>query len=309
MFRRKFRSHKFVRPVCGLVLEPLENRLAPANWTGAGGDSNFNNPQNWDTLHVPGASDAAVIGAGFAPIQFSSGSDTVLKLTAASPLNLSGGTLTVTSTLEDTSSFKLAGGTLSGATVMADTTLTGTGSGGTLGAVTLNGNLDLSGAQAAHAYVTGGLTLNGALELGLANGNANGDLYFEDGAQTLSGTGTVTFGASTSNALDSYGPDVAATLTIASGITVQGGSGSVIGFYPADSIVNDGTITIPSGQALAIGGSSWVNNGTITANGATLTIQGNNWVNAGTITATGATVNLGGSLTITLAISAPATPR
>ena len=157
-----------------------------------------------------------------------------------------------------------------------------TDSGGTLaGGVTVATGTTLDGTQnigsQEYAYVTGGLTLNGAVNLGNSSGSVYGDLYFENGPQTLSGTGTVTFGTSTVNHLEAYGPNTAATLTIASGIIVQGGSGTVGGYYSADSLVNDGTITSASGQ--------------------TLTIQGSNWVNNGTITAHGATVNLGGSFT------------
>ena len=50
-------------------------------------------------------------------------------------------------------------------------------------------------------YVSGSLTLNGAIDLG----NASGTVYrqpVENGPHTLSGTGTVTFGASTVNYLE-----------------------------------------------------------------------------------------------------------
>src|SRR5208282_1873285 len=77
--------------------------------------------------------------------------------------------------------------------------------------------------------------------------------------------------------------------TLAGGITVQGGSGNVKGYFSADSVINDGVITIPSGQTFTLGGT---NNGTITATGTTLTLGGTNWVNNGTIAASGATVNL-----------------
>ena len=41
------------------------------------------------------------------------------------------------------------------------------------------------------------------------------------------------------------------TLVIAAGMTVQGGSGLVGGYYSNDTFVNDGTITISSGQTLS----------------------------------------------------------
>ena len=104
----------------------------------------------------------------------------------------------------------------------------------------------------------------------------------------LSGTGTVTFGTNPGNRLNAHGNNgnAPATLTVASTITVNGGSGNIGGYFSNDSGIFDGTITVASGQ--------------------TLTIQGSNWVNNGTITAAGATVNLAGSFTLAaLAISAP----
>ncbi len=117
----------------------------------------------------------------------------------------------------------------------------------------------------------------------------------------------MTFGTSTINDLEAYGPDTAATLTIGSGITVQGGSGTVGGYYSADSLVNDGTITSASGQTLTIQGSNWVNNGTITANGATVNLGGSFTTAAlGNFSASGGAVNLAGTLNnagATLALS------
>src|SRR5208283_5985977 len=193
---------------------------------------------------------------------------------------LSGGTInggTITSTNGSTLALSDANSTLAGVTIASGTTVDGTQN---------------IGGSDAYTYVTGGLTLNGLLNLGSASGSTNRQLWFENGAQALSGTGTVTFGSSTGNALDAYGSSTVATLTLAGGITVQGGSGNVKGYFSADSVINEGGITIPSGQTFTLGGTK---HGTITATGTTLTLGGTNWVNNGTIAATGATVNLGGS--------------
>ena len=133
----------------------------------------------------------------------------------------------------------LDGGTISGGTITSTggSTLALTNSGGTLaGGVTVATGTTLDGTQnigsQEYAYVTGGLTLNGAINLGNSSGSVYGDLYFENGPQTLSGTGTVTFGTSTANHLEAYGPNTAATLTIASTVSVQGGSGNIGGSTP-----------------------------------------------------------------------------
>ena len=173
----------------------------------------------------------------------------------------SGSTVNLTGTLNNANTtftlspaigaWNLDGGTISGGTITSTggSELALTDSGGTLAGgvtiaagTTLDGTQNIGGGQE-YAYVTGGLTLNGTINLGNASGSVYGDLYFENGSQTLSGTGTVTLGTSTSNALDAYGRNTAATLTIGSGITVQGGSGTVGGYYGDDSLVNDGTIT------------------------------------------------------------------
>ena len=271
---------------------------------------------NWSNIGTITANGATVnLGGSFTVAalgNFSASSSTV-NLTGT--LNNAGTTLVLSPAI---GAWRLHGGTISGGTItstggseLALTGYSGTLAGGvTIAAgTTLDGTQNIGSAQE-YAYVTGGLALNGTLNLGSANGSVYGRLYFENGSQTLSGTSTVTFGSSINNSLQAYGPNVVATLTIGSGITIQGGSGQVVGYYAADSIINNGTITIPSGQTLTIGGSNWVNNATITANGATVTIQGSNWANNGTITANGGTVNLGGSFTVAAwATSAPAAVR
>ena len=244
---------------------------------------------------------------------------------ALGSFSASGSTVNLTGTLNNANTtftlspaigaWDLHGGTINGGTITSTggSKLALTDSGGTLAGgvtvasgTTLDGTQNIGGGQE-YAYVTGGLTLNGAINLGNASGSVYGDLYFENGPQTLSGTGTVTLGTSTTNYLDAFGPNTAATLTIGSGITVQGGSGTVGGYYSADSLVNDGTITSASGQTLTIQGSNWVNAGTITANGAIVDLEGSFTTAAlGNFTAVGGAVNLMGTLNnagATLALS------
>src|SRR5439155_750415 len=123
------------------------------------------------------------------------------------------------------------------------------------------------------------------------------------GTQTLSGAGSLVFGGSTANVVDSQGgvSSNPATLTIGSGITIQAGSGTLAGYYTSqntDTIINNGTITIATGANFTIGGVNWDNNGTITAaSGATVSLGGSfTMTTLGTFSATGATVRITGTL-------------
>ena len=62
------------------------------------------------------------------------------------------------------------------------------------------------------------------MRLGNAAGTTYGYLYFQ-GTQSLGGTGTVLFGKNGSNSI--YETAVGTTLTIGSGVTVRGSSGTL----------------------------------------------------------------------------------
>jgi pimeloyl-ACP methyl ester carboxylesterase len=260
---------------------------------------------NWDDNGKITATGATVnLGGSFTVAALGTFSATGATVNLTGTLNNTGTTLALASALGN---WYLHGGTISGGTVSATgaSKLTLTESGGTLAGnvtiatgVTLDATQNINGSED-YAYVTGGLTLNGALNLGAAGGSTYGQLDFQDGAQTLAGSGTVTFGSNTSNALYAQGNDssLPVTLTIANGISLQGGSGTVGGYYNSDSLVNYATIAIASGQTLTIQGSNWDNNGKITATGATVNLGGSFTVAAlGNFSATGATVNLTGTL-------------
>jgi hypothetical protein len=190
-------------------------------------------------------------------------------------------------TISSTGGSKLAltgyGGMLVGVTVAAGATVDGTQS---------------IGSSQPHAYVSGGLTLKGEADLGSASGDVSGQLWFQ-GSSTLGGSGKVVFGGSASNALYAYGNggSTGAILTLASGITVQGGSGIISGEFSKDSIVNNATITVGSSRTLTVGGLNWVNNGTITATNATVNLGGSfTTAHLGSFSASGSTVNLTGAL-------------
>ncbi|MCA9012946.1 MAG: hypothetical protein KDB01_24510, partial [Planctomycetaceae bacterium] len=118
------------------AIHELETRtlLAAVSWDGGGGDLNWSNAANWDTDSLPDADDDVTIASGFGAIQYSSGSDTVNSITSASPFTLSGGTLTVSTTIDVSTDFIISGGALANATILSGTT-TVTGAGGVLNGV------------------------------------------------------------------------------------------------------------------------------------------------------------------------------
>ena len=78
------------------------------------------------------------------------------------------------------------------------------------------------------------------MDLGNAAGSTYGQLFF-NGTQTLGGTGTVLFGKNGSNSVYETAYR-SSTLTIGSGITIRGSSGTIGSYYSSDTVVNQGTI-------------------------------------------------------------------
>ena len=98
------------------------------------------------------------------------------------------------------------------------------GSGSTLSNVTWNGVLDMSTTFNTALTVTNGMTLNGTILLGSADGVNPGSLGFS-GNQTLSGTGKILFGGTAANNL--YPVPGQGTLIIGPGITLHGKYGTI----------------------------------------------------------------------------------
>ena len=256
---------------------------------------NWATASDWSTRSTPGSSDTVYIGPNVT-VTHSNNVDTISSLTAGGSLVLSGGTLTVNGSLKATTPVAVSGGTLKNATVASGTTLTGanvSANPGTLDGVTLAGTIDLSKFATDYLQAANGLTLSSStILLGTAGDAVNwGELCFPS-AQTLAGTGTVTFGGSTSDFLD-----VGQGLTIASGITIHGQNGLIGGTNT--NFTNHGTINADvAGGSVNISGGSWSSDGTVEAtNGGTLN-AGGSWTNTGLIAASGSTLNLNGSFTL-----------
>ena len=246
----------------------MESRtlLAAVFWTGAAGDNQWTTAHNWSTKKLPGSADDVTINvAGNPTIMLASGTQSIHSLVSGDPLQLTGGTLAVTTTAQLSAKLTLAGGTLSGGTYETSngSVLLLTTAGGTLDGVTMDCNIDATG-SGAFAQVLGGLVLNATALIGGPGAILSG-LEF-DGTQTLSGAGTVLLGSAFAGGAVADASQLpiepglfvtqsGSTLTLGPNITVRGAGSvvagaqtryAVIGYAPNGptdvSVVNQGTI-------------------------------------------------------------------
>jgi hypothetical protein len=263
------------------------------NWTGTSGL--WNDATKWtdasdSSHHVPGAGDDAVISTAVTVTHNSTDSVQSVSVSTGT-LEFTGGNLTVSTTASGTGTYNLRGGNLTGAQVASGTTLTAASAGSTLSAVTLNtgSTLDLTTVNGVYVYVQGGLTVNGAVNLGNSGGTNYGQMLFTN-TETLGGTGSVVFGGSTNDALYTYATGI--TVTLGSGLNIHGKSGTFNTSFSGTTWANQTTIAADvSGGTLTIN-SPWTNSnaGFNAASGATVNITGN-----GTITNTSSTLTLSGA--------------
>jgi VCBS repeat-containing protein len=231
-----------------------------------------------------------------------------LTRTGTNTVNLTG-TVTGGLTLDDTlGTWNLVGATLAGGAVAvangssAKLVATNTTSHLT-GGVTLNAPIDMASnpenSGAAQVDVTGGLTLNSTLQLGQPNPPQTGFGTFGiltfNGTQALTGTGTISLGVRSGNAIN-HGSN-GQTLTIGPGVTIRGAAG-IIG-SSLSTVINQGTIRrdAGAGQFDIVLGPGGRNEGLIdttvtsTASGSRTIVEGGNsntWTNTGTISSAGA---------------------
>jgi hypothetical protein len=119
IFRRR-RNSMHARPPAArrLHFQTLERRLllSVVNWTGGGDGKSWSDAANWSGGALPDStSDVMISAPAGATVTHASGTDSIKSLTASSPLTLSGGTLTVSGTVEVDNTFTLSGGTLASA--------------------------------------------------------------------------------------------------------------------------------------------------------------------------------------------------
>jgi hypothetical protein len=269
------------------IVPATEVYIGPAN-----GD--WNDPTNWDTGLVPGATDDVYLTQ---PLSISSGTVTIHSLRSGSAFTLNGATLQVTGPVQIDNTFTISAGTLMGATV-----LPGTGGQGlrvlntpTLDGLTLQADLLLPGGGI--PTVRNGLTLNGST-ITLSNSGGGGGasgLSFQ-GTQTLGGTGTIVFaGVSDSNFVQPANSST--TLTIGSNITLQltsrgGGLGNG---FDVGGFDNRGHVVVTNQTASLH--SAWSNAGVIDATNASFVLGGTFTPSAlGTFNRTGTTITIVGTL-------------
>ena len=206
------------------------------------------------TLNVGGSTTTAGLGI-FAPAPAANFSRTGggVYLSATVSITRPGNTLA----LDDrTGPWYLDAGTIEGGTITTadgdNLVATNSNGGGVLDSVTLDGTLDLASGFAPRVNVTGGMTLNGLVLLGSADGSDFGTLL-SSSTQTISGTGSILFGGSPSNSLSV--PRGGTILTVAAGLTVHGQNGTIGSREPLSMagvrcVANQATIAADGGGTL-----------------------------------------------------------
>ncbi|MGE0809527.1 MAG: beta strand repeat-containing protein, partial [Immundisolibacter sp.] len=193
-----------------------------------------------------------------------------------------GGTLLLQSSVDNTagllfadngSAVRMNGVTVTGG--MLDTSGSGRfqangSSGNFMNGVTLNGLLDLTPAGSIVRIASGGMTVDGRIDI------AQGSLLAPQGTQTIGGTGEIVFADATgSNRLNIE----AGALTIDSGLTIHGITG-VIGAQNfiggAATLTNNGTIASDGGGTITVNPNGAITNGGLMrAQNGTLAVQRN----------------------------------
>ena len=170
-------------------VERVEPRtlLSAVNWTGDGGDSNWDTAANWDTNAVPGAADDVTINVAGGVVHSANVADSINSLTSNFPLTISGGSLSIASASTINNTLSITGGTLTGAgdvTVSQLVTLTqGTLSGS--GALNANGGMliNLSAAtRPAWIFFVDGRTINNAINHVAVWGGSGSNIQMSNGA-------------------------------------------------------------------------------------------------------------------------------
>ncbi len=257
-----------------LLLEPLEDRLAPATilWDGGAGSFNWHDPLNWSADTVPGADDDVEIASDFAGITIRSNSNvTIHSLTSAASLQVTDGTFSVAATSSINNSFTLSAGSL-----VLDGALTNAGamdwSGGAIrgaGGLMNAGTLTISGTTA--RSVMGTVLTNG----GTIIHAEGGPLFLRDATLNNLAGAVYDFRSDDSQVAASISFDGGANAVNNSGIfRKSGGSGTTSIFaVPFNNL--GATIHVGSGTLRPFGGAGGSTGGTFTvANNAVLDLTG-----------------------------------
>lgn len=308
--------------------EALESRvlLSTVNAWKAAVSGDWDTGSNWTLGHIPTAGeDVNIAVAGSYTVTHSFGTDLAHSIALSHPLMLTGGTLTVATSVQANATFTLGGGTLSGATINAGAGGQFAPVSGTLTHATLGS--DVTMANGDEITVVKGLSLGGHTLTLSSTGSFTGITFNDAAAESLSGPGHVVLGGSAPNTdfFNTYGA-AANPVTLAANVTISASGGliqnltgitaglviqspinfsSAAGTLSINAFTNQGTMTVSAGT-LDFNG-PWLNKGTVAVTGAsgTLNLTGT-FSTVGTIKRTAGNVNIQGTYTVngTLAFTA-----
>ena len=269
--------------------------MATITWDGGAGTTSWHTATNWDLNRIPGAADHVCIPtiAGGGSVAFSTGTTTVLSLDARSPVTVSGGTLTLSSSSQAsqfTKKVTLSGGTLGGAgqrTLKAGADWTG----GTLkgpGSTTIAANKTVAVSGIPNKVLAGPMTVKGTLRIA-----GTGQFQFSDNA-VVTNDGSITLAGDTA-VVGGFGTGPWQVVNRSAGLIVKS-SGAVSNL--AVAVENDGVVRSDAGRLqLATGsGVAHVSTGAYGGGVGTLALVGGTHVMGNAATVVGAVpVELTGS--------------
>jgi RHS repeat-associated protein len=286
-------SGRLVLALLCLTSPPL--RAATVTWVGGSGD--WNTAANWSTGVLPGPSDDVVIDRpGEILVTHSSGTHTVRSVLSQEAFQLSGGSLTVSNTVQVNNAFNLSGSaTLRNATVLEAIggqviTVTNFAS-PTLDGVILGADVIVY--NGCYLYIANGLTFTGGPTITLNSSSSLSYLWLSSGTQAVGGTGQIVLAGSLATL---YLGNLLAPVTLGTNVTVRG-QGIIAGPTP---LINQGTIQADvAGQFLTFNNTTTTNVGTLKAqNGATLAVQSYSAYSSGDLEiSSGSTLNFNGAAT------------
>src|ERR1043166_2330790 len=211
----------------------------PVYWVGGNGD--WNTATNWSTGILPGPSDDVIIDvAGAVTVTHSSGTHSVNSLLTQNAFALSGGSLTVSSTIQINNTFTNSGALVATNGCTVNISSSTWGSSGTITAdtstLTFGSNWNNTGTITANAST---LTFNGAW-------SNNGTIRATNGTVNLGGS----FTQAGLGVFNRTGGTVNLIGTLSGGLTLDAATGS----WLVSGTINGGTVTATGGAQLVANG-------------------------------------------------------
>jgi autotransporter-associated beta strand protein len=238
-------------------------------WTGAGGNTNWDDPLNWSTHKLPGPQDDVAIKISASVVHSDAASDSIRSLTSTQPLKLSAGTLSIASSSAVDGPLIINGGTLAGT---GDLSVGGllTLSSGTIsgsGKVSANGGILINPAGAAF-NLDGRTLINPAGKTATWTGTggaidaSNGAVVENLGTFVAENSGTLNQGSG------------AASAFIDKGSFTKSSSDGVLAFNGVALSTMGGAVDVQKGMLSLQGGGTETNASFTVESGATLEFAG-----------------------------------